>query len=59
MCNNVRKNADKPPAFLILLLQEIKFKIKKIHYVVRKKDKTGSRYKHKLNTYIISKTYQK
>ena len=56
MCKKIRKNADKPPAFLILLLPEIKIKIKKIHYVVRKKEKTGSRYKYKLDTYIISKT---
>ena len=29
MCNNVRKNEDTGPRFLLLLLPEIKFKIKK------------------------------
>lgn len=35
------QNADKPPAFLILLLPEIKFKIKKPTAVSRKKDTYG------------------
>lgn len=50
------QNEDTGPRFFAILKTEIKFKIKKIHYVVRKKDKTGSRYTYKLNTYIISKT---
>lgn len=39
------------PRFFGILNTEIKFKNKKIHYVVRKKDKTGSRYTYKLDTY--------
>lgn len=40
----MQKRGHKPPFFDNILNIEIKFKIKKIHYVVRKKDKTGSRY---------------
>ena len=55
MCKKIRKNEDKPPAFLILLLPEIKFKIKKPTAVSRKKRHTVSKiYFIKLKTlYII------
>ena len=48
----MQKRGHRPRLFAILL-PEIKFKNKKIHYVVRKKEKTGSRYKYKLKTLIL------
>ena len=55
MCNNVRKNEDTSPRFLILLTLKLNLK-RKNPLRGQKERKTGSRYNHKLDTYIISKT---
>ena len=50
MCKNIRKNEDKPPAFLLYYYQKFNLKIKN-PLRGQKERKTGSRYNDKLNTY--------
>ena len=54
MCKKIRKKRGHKPPFFDILIIEIKFKIK--NPLRGQKERTGSRYTYKLDTYIISET---